>query len=393
MNIGFYYHVGSVSRDGSVVAPGHMAMFVTELARRAGSVTYYGHSGPPSDRDDTHLDPATVRGVSLGPRAGALARTLTPRRWVRNLDLRDHGVEVLLVRAPTPLLPSLMQAAPVAAALLVGDYSDWRPSRVSPSWRNLAVAAWVKMYGLRQRRALRGRLVLANSSVLADRAASSGARVEEVFTSSLSERDLTAFARPARDSTWDAVASPTRILYTGRLSEEKGLLEAIQAVGHLVDRGWNAHFDIVGAADDERFEDTLRAEVRHRRLVDRVRLHGYRTPGRDLQEMYRSGDIFLMPSRAESFPRSLFEAMASGMPIVAARVGGIPGRLVDGESAILVEPGSPASIADGLEALLRDPALRRKLATRTRSLAEGYTNERSCKLILEHLHQLMRDVR
>lgn len=391
MNVGFYYHLGSVVGAGEVSAPSHIAVFVSELARLSGRVTYYGHSDGSAVTNDTRLDLDLVRGVSLGPRRSAPARTLMSGRILRRFDPVADGVDVMLVRAPTPLLPAISRRSPLTTVLMVGDYRSWRPSRVQPWWRNLLVRAWIVWYTGAERRALRKGLVLANNTPLADAARRRGATVAEVFTSSLSDFDLASIP-PVHHRLWApdvGRVTPLRLLYAGRISEEKGLLESIEALAGLSSRGWNASLDLFGTPDDPRFQVVLEERARERHVEDRVRFHGHVPSGAPLLRRYGEAHVFLMPSRAEGFPRSIVEAMAVGLPVVATSVGGIPHRLRDRETALLVAPGSVVEIVDAVEALGTDEALRRTIIEQARRWAEGYTNERSCALIVDHLRSLV----
>ena len=79
-------------------------------------------------------------------------------------------------------------------------------------------------------------------------------------------------------------------------------------------------------------------------------------------EHYRAADIYLHPSRAESFGLAVLEAMACGTPVVASDVGGIPEIVEDGVSGLLVPVGDPAALAAAAVRLLEDRELRERLA-------------------------------
>ncbi|HVT58433.1 MAG TPA: glycosyltransferase family 4 protein [Thermoanaerobaculia bacterium] len=82
-------------------------------------------------------------------------------------------------------------------------------------------------------------------------------------------------------------------------------------------------------------------------------------------------DVFVLPSRSEqSGSLSLLEALQAGCAVVASRVDGIPEDVVDGASALLVEPGDPEALAGALARLLGDASLRRRLATGARMVFE-----------------------
>jgi glycosyltransferase involved in cell wall biosynthesis len=78
----------------------------------------------------------------------------------------------------------------------------------------------------------------------------------------------------------------------------------------------------------------------------------------DVPECLAAFDLFAFPSLNEGMGRALIEAMATGLPAVAARVGGIPDVVADGETGLLVPARDEAALADALLKLLRDPARR-----------------------------------
>lgn len=91
----------------------------------------------------------------------------------------------------------------------------------------------------------------------------------------------------------------------------------------------------------------------------------------ELRALYKSADIFVFPSRADTLPLVILEAMASGLPVVSTRVGGIPYEVTP-ETGILLEPGDAATLAEALDRLCSDEALRQTMGTAGR--------ERVCRL-------------
>jgi glycosyltransferase involved in cell wall biosynthesis len=88
-----------------------------------------------------------------------------------------------------------------------------------------------------------------------------------------------------------------------------------------------------------------------------------------LLELYRSSDVFVLPSRAETFGIAYLEATASGMPIIAGRSGGVEDIVHDGETGYVVDPDDPVALAAALRKLVEDGALRRRLGERGRAHA------------------------
>ena len=81
----------------------------------------------------------------------------------------------------------------------------------------------------------------------------------------------------------------------------------------------------------------------------------------DVARWLQAADLYVHPSRADTFPSGVLEALACGTPVVASRVGGIPEQ-VRNETGILVEPGDPAALAAAIESLLADPSRRQRMS-------------------------------
>src|SRR5262245_11026040 len=178
--------------------------------------------------------------------------------------------------------------------------------------------------------------------------------------------DLRRF-RPAADAERTAIRQAEGwpldrrvVLFVGRLSTEKGVLDLLEAWRRLDDR--SAWLVLVGPDMPAHPWDAgakARAFIAEHRLEDRTRLYG---PSTDTAPLYRAADLFVQPSHFESFGISVIEAMASGVPVVAAEVGGMRDFLVDGRNALLHRPRSPESLAGALRRALDEPDLRARLA-------------------------------
>jgi glycosyltransferase involved in cell wall biosynthesis len=149
------------------------------------------------------------------------------------------------------------------------------------------------------------------------------------------------------------------VLFVGRLSQEKGvmdLLEAWRATPRgdallvLVGPDMTGHPWDAGAAG--------RAYVAANGLGDHVRFEGA-TP--DPSRFYRAADVFVQPSHFEALGNTALEAMASGLPVATSGVGGLADFCVDETNALLYEPRSSSSLARALGRLLDDSALRHRL--------------------------------
>ncbi|HEX3455235.1 MAG TPA: glycosyltransferase [Gaiellaceae bacterium] len=107
---------------------------------------------------------------------------------------------------------------------------------------------------------------------------------------------------------------------------------------------------------------TLRAarELLERR-VELVALGDPPVSQAEVADRLRAAELYVHPTRADTFPSGVLEALACGTPVVASRVGGIPEQVSDG-TGVLVEPGDPRALADAIESLLADPGRRERMS-------------------------------
>jgi glycosyltransferase involved in cell wall biosynthesis len=102
-------------------------------------------------------------------------------------------------------------------------------------------------------------------------------------------------------------------------------------------------------------EERERLEAQASRLGVDARFHGF-VP--DLRERLESLDLFVLPTRAENLPMAILEAMATALPVVATRVGGIPEVVLGGVTGLIVEPGDREGLARAIRELAGDRARR-----------------------------------
>jgi glycosyltransferase involved in cell wall biosynthesis len=116
-----------------------------------------------------------------------------------------------------------------------------------------------------------------------------------------------------------------------------------------------------GAANEFKDFGTLQEAVaRLERPVELVALGDPPVSQADVADRLRKADLYVHPSRADTFPSGVLEALACGTPVVASRVGGIPEQVTE-ETGVLVEPGDPAALAAAIESLLADPERRARM--------------------------------
>jgi glycosyltransferase involved in cell wall biosynthesis len=131
-----------------------------------------------------------------------------------------------------------------------------------------------------------------------------------------------------------------RLLAVGLLYEAKGYELLLEAVSRLAEQGREFHLDVIGDGPCRSEYEALSALLG---VADRVTFHGL-IAKEEVAAFMRSADLFVLTSRYETGSCVLIEAMASGVPVVATAVGGIP-EIVDAASGRLAPPNDPAGIA------------------------------------------------
>jgi glycosyltransferase involved in cell wall biosynthesis len=173
-----------------------------------------------------------------------------------------------------------------------------------------------------------------------------------------------------------------RIGFVGRLAQQKRPALVVAAFERL---RHPASLVLVG---DGPMRAEVEAAVAGSSVRDRITRQGFvahsRVPG-----VLASLDVLVLPSAYEEMGSVLVEAMASGLPVVATRVGGIPAVVQDGRTGLLVPPGDVSALAVALDRLVADPGLRSAMAASARERSAEY----AWPTIAERVHDLYLTVR
>ncbi len=167
--------------------------------------------------------------------------------------------------------------------------------------------------------------------------------------------DLTRFAPSISGegvrAAWGIPPSAPCVGFVGRLLAAKGVFDLLEAAPAILSTAPDAHFLLVGGGS-EVVETQLRERIRALGLQERLHLTGQCS---DVPELLAAMDVFVQPSWSEGLGRVVVEAMAMGKPVVATRLAGVQGVLIQGRNASLVEPQRPDEIARAALDFLREP--------------------------------------
>lgn len=173
-----------------------------------------------------------------------------------------------------------------------------------------------------------------------------------------------------------------------RLAPEKGHRYFVEAAAIVLRVRPDVAFLIVGEGP---MEEKIRDRVRGLGIERSVILTGMRD---DVPSVLSALDIFATSTLTESFGVSIMEAMAMELPVVATRVGGVPGFVTDGETGLLVPPKDPEALAGAVLKLLSDGELAERIGKAARAcVLQNFTQEKLARATEELYYRLLKERR
>jgi len=142
-----------------------------------------------------------------------------------------------------------------------------------------------------------------------------------------------------------------KLLFVGRLEDEKGVHILLDAMSEIVKLHPNAKLDIVGSGKQE---EKLKSQTHRLKLDNSVFFHGYEE-SHDVEKRYEETTLVIVPSLfPDNFPTVCLEAMAIGRPIVASKVGGIHEMVEHDQTGLLVTPGDTKGLSSAIMRMLEN---------------------------------------
>ena len=169
-------------------------------------------------------------------------------------------------------------------------------------------------------------------------------------------------------------SDPPLIVAIGRLIAKKGFANLIRACALLVEHGRSFRCEIFGEGP---LENQLRGQIEESGLKELVQLPGAK-PQHEIRKCLARARVFVMPSVPEAeggmdnLPTVIMEAMATALPVVSTRIGGIPEMVVESETGFLVEPDDVVALAGAIEEVINDRSLGQKLGQAGYERAEKF---------------------
>lgn len=340
---------------------------VTRVVRTLEQLADLGHEvllfapGHPPARYAGH-EVVRVRGVSLRPLYPELKVGMPTPEIARKMEsFRPHLVHTVnpVWLAAYGVLSAGRRDVPQLASFHTDVPSYTESLRVG--WARHPMESWIRFIHNK------AEVNLCTSGPMVERARSVGIRRVGLWPKAVDTAGYhPSHARPAmRSRLTDGHPEAPLVVYVGRMSREKDLDALVEPMRRLRERVPGARLAMVGSGPHV-------AELQRRFDPAWTVFTGYMS-GPELAQAYASADAFAFPSTTETLGLVALESMASGVPVVGARAGGIPFVIDDGRTGFLAEPGDAEAWADRLGRLLTDPGLRERMGRAAREEAERHS--------------------
>lgn len=363
--------------------PGHFGIFIDELAKNVDQLTLIMHSATMYDdtTNDYRLTANNIKLINLGVTTPAWHRAIFHKSILGKIKPQLVDIDTLIVRSPCAFAPFFHKYVLPRQKLwfmVVGNYytgaKHWRINSI----KNLAIKYYLYINNYLFTKNLYKYNLLVNSKALFDNYNNTCKQLFQIKTTTLTKQD---FYKRNDTCTGDSI----EMLYTGRIDPAKGLFELIEATSLLIKSGHPCKLNIVGweIKEGAAIESQMKNYAEKLGIKQAVIFHGKKQVGEELNKMYRKADIYVIPSYHEGFPRTIWEAMANGLPVITTPVGGIPDELNNEVNALFVAPKSATAVKEAVERIIRDKVLRQQLIANAHKLVQANTLETQTKMMVD----------
>ena len=352
-----------ITRDSILTNP-VIGAFIEPLVPYFEKVIVFGFECVDSHESTTYRLPENnkIVFVSLGPEGQFWDHFTKIRRLKTRLKPYINKIDILLLRVPSHLgyLVWKFMGKPVKTSLLFIGNPYFTPAYSnSHSYMYFFRKFRSDLHDLRMKRICKksSTIVFVNSQSLVDVwRIKLETQVRLIHTTSISKKDIF----PTMENK-KFLKSPYRLLFVGRICNDKGIRELFEALKELNHKNDERYIlDILGPSGDlgGLTPEQLSEKIGVQSLVNH---HGVISFGDELFQFYRNADVFILPSYHEGMPHAIWEAMSQGTPVISTPVGGVGDFFIDGESILFLKVRDSKSIIEAVQKLKNDKTLQSTL--------------------------------
>lgn len=351
--------------------PSYLGVFIDSLAINVDELYLVMHEQKTNIKQaDYILKSKNIKWINLGYKTPSWHRAIFHKKILSKKLKNIYNCNILLVRSPSPLAPYFNKYVKDVKLvyMIVGDYSEGIKNMKTKNLRQKLIKLFLYYNIFLFEKSIQNINLVVNSTMLYQKYKSFTNSIHQIRTTTLSASDFF-----YKEDT--CLSKKINLVYSGRIDPQKGLFELIEATALLKNSGYEVVCNLVGWEEDtsEPVKKSLIAFSRLKEIENNIIFHGRKKVGSELNSIYRMGDIYIIPSYHEGFPRTIWEAMANSLPVVASNVGAIPDFLNHLQNAIIIKPKSVNEIVVGIKKIIDNKKLRKNIIQEGRKLAKNNT--------------------
>jgi glycosyltransferase involved in cell wall biosynthesis len=386
-----YYHMPFILLDDHILSNSVIGIFVESLLPFFKKVIIFGFESVADQNPITYSLPISdnLEFVSLGPEGQFWNHLGKMSRLKKAVKPYINKIGVLLLRVPSHLAYAVWKYSgrPENTALLfIGN--PFFTSAYSNTYRYMYLFRKIRsdLHDRRMKIICRksSAVLLANNQTLVKCWGNKlKSPVSLVHTSSISNRDIISTNVKAEYREFSY-----RLLFVGRVCYDKGIRELFRAIFELNKNNEIEFFlDIVGTMGDLGGK-SIKNLVEEIDVAKYVKYHGVIPFGEKLYEYYRNADVYILPSYHEGMPKTIWESMSQGTPVIASEIDGMKENFINEEDILFIKPHNPKSIVEMVMNLCNSPELVKTLRKNGLERAKKITRETQAERIVEILKDM-----
>ncbi|MBO6974259.1 MAG: glycosyltransferase [Prochlorococcus marinus CUG1435] len=377
MKILFHYHTPAIQKGSGIYMPAYLGLFIDSIAKYYEEIILLLHLPNKKQKEITKykLKSNNIKLVSLSVHSNIPHRYLLAPFFINKLFKLRNNVDNLLLRASTPYLPFVYLFWKKNTTLLFVSDANKGLDELNQNYLKLnLIKVWAHICNKFELSFAKKSNVIVNSYTLLEKFKKINKEVKLISTTTIEEKEI--FYR--KDT---CLSSPYKLLFSGRISRNKGIFDLIGALYILRQKGFEVNLNIVGFFENDRLKDELKSTISKLNLNSFISIKGFFNAGPQLLKWYRNSDIFVMPTRSEGegFPRVIWEAMASSLPVLATDLPGIKEKVND--SIKTFQKCSPEEIAKAITFVIENKKYRQELIIKGVNSVKEITLEKQAKII------------
>jgi glycosyltransferase involved in cell wall biosynthesis len=387
MKLGFHYHIPVYQVGKRYFTQSTIGLFIDSLAAETEElhVVYYAPTEAEIPSMTYQIEGEDIYYYPLGIHDSAPKRLLRIHQSISVINQVTALVDYFILRAPTPLslaLPFIRHKRKMIL-YLVGNYVKNSKNLIFNPLKNTLIKGLSYSVEFANKQHLKNSVYLTNSQEIIDDH-SGYAKGILIKTTTLKQEDFFSKRFQYTDT------RPLKVLFVGRIDKSKGVFEIVDACKLLSAQG--IHTEIHVAGSPEKGNNAILGQMQQQLIgfenTIRLVFHGQLKNGQELNSLYRSCDLFILASISEGFPRTIWEAMANSLPVIATKVGAIPHFLSNGRDAILLDDRSPETIAEKIGFMVSNPEEVNKQILNAAELVKDLTLEKQARRIIQTLETI-----